>query len=68
VVYDGTAALESTRITGYDVVVLDRDLPAVHGDQVCRRLVRDGSPSRILMLTAATDVEDRVDGTGAGRG
>jgi DNA-binding response OmpR family regulator len=42
--------------------VLDRDLPAVHGDRVCRRLVRDGSPSRILMLTAASDVEDRVDG------
>ena len=44
------------------MVVLDRDLPAVHGDQVCRALVRDGSPSRILMLTAAADVEDRVDG------
>ena len=44
------------------MVVLDRDLPAVHGDRVCRRLVRDGSPSRILMLTAAADVEDRVDG------
>ena len=62
VVYDGAAALESTASTGYDVIVLDRDLPAVHGDRVCRRLVRDGSPSRILMLTAATDVEDRVDG------
>ena len=62
VVYDGAAALESTTSTDYDVVVLDRDLPAVHGDQVCRRLVRDGSPSRILMLTAAADVEDRVDG------
>jgi DNA-binding response OmpR family regulator len=62
VVYDGAAALESTAGTGYDVVVLDRDLPAVHGDQVCRRLVRDGSPTRILMLTAATDVDDRVDG------
>src|SRR6266702_5620047 len=62
VVYDGAAALESTTSTGYDVVVLDRDLPAVHGDRVCRRLVRDGSPSRILMLTAAADVEDRVDG------
>src|SRR5260370_30121390 len=48
--------------TEYDVVVVDRDLPAVHGDRVCRRLVRDGSPSRILMLTAAADVEDRVDG------
>jgi DNA-binding response OmpR family regulator len=62
VVYDGGAALESTTSTGYDVVVLDRDLPAVHGDRVCRELVRGGSPSRILMLTAAADVEDRVDG------
>ena len=62
VVYDGTAALENTASTNYDVVVLDRDLPAVHGDRVCRRLVRDGSPSRILMLTAAADVDDRVDG------
>ena len=62
VVYDGGAALESTSSADYDVVVLDRDLPSVHGDSVCRRLVRDGSPSRILMLTAATDVEDRIDG------
>jgi DNA-binding response OmpR family regulator len=62
VVYDGAVALESAAITAYDVVVLDRDLPAVHGDRVCRRLVRDGSPSRILMLTAAAEVEDRVDG------
>src|SRR6516225_12243389 len=62
VVYDGAAALESTASTGYDVVVLDRDLPAVHGDRVCRELVRDGSPARILMLTAAAGVEDRVDG------
>ena len=62
VVYDGAAALESTMNADYDVVVLDRDLPTVHGDRVCRRLVRDGSPSRILMLTAAADVEDRVDG------
>jgi DNA-binding response OmpR family regulator len=62
VVYDGAAALESTTTTEYDVVVLDRDLPTVHGDRVCRQLVRDGSPARILMLTAATDVDDRVDG------
>jgi CheY-like chemotaxis protein len=62
VVYDGAAALQSTASTGYDVVVLDRDRPAVYGERVCRRLVRDGSPSRILMLTAATGVEDRVDG------
>jgi DNA-binding response OmpR family regulator len=62
VVYDGAAALQSTWSTDYDVVVLDRDLPAVHGDRVCRRLVGHGSPTRILMLTAATDVNDRVDG------
>jgi DNA-binding response OmpR family regulator len=62
VVYDGAAAVASTTGTDYDVVVLDRDLPRVHGDRVCRRLVRDGSPARILMLTAATDVDDRVDG------
>src|SRR5215510_9470163 len=62
VVYDGEAALERTAITEYDVVVLDRDLPRVHGDRVCRDLVRDGSSSRILMLTAAGDVDDRLDG------
>jgi DNA-binding response OmpR family regulator len=62
VVNDGAAALQSTTTVDYDVVVLDRDLPSVHGDRVCRQLVRDGSPSRILMLTAAADVEDRVDG------
>src|ERR1700761_2025171 len=62
VVHDGAAALQSTTTTDYDVVVLDRDLPAVHGGGVCRRLVGDGSPSRILMLTAAAEVEDRVDG------
>jgi DNA-binding response OmpR family regulator len=62
VVNDGAAALEVVIGTDYDVVVLDRDLPSVHGDQVCRRLVRAGSPSRILMLTASADVDDRVDG------
>jgi DNA-binding response OmpR family regulator len=62
VVYDGIAALQSTASTDYDVVVLDRDLPAVHGDRVCDRLVQDGSPTRILMLTAATDVADRIYG------
>jgi DNA-binding response OmpR family regulator len=62
VVYDGAAAQEATASTGYDVVVLDRDLPAVHGDRVCRQLVREDSPSRILMLTAAAGVADRVDG------
>jgi DNA-binding response OmpR family regulator len=62
VVYDGAAALESTASTNYDVLVLDRDLPVVHGDRVCRQLAHGGSSSRILMLTAAADVEDRVDG------
>ena len=62
VVHDGAAALESVSGTDYDVIVLDRDLPAVHGDRVCRQLVRDGAPGRILMLTAAADVDDRVDG------
>jgi DNA-binding response OmpR family regulator len=62
VAYDGAAALECTTSTDYDVLVLDRDLPAVHGDRVCRELVRNGAPSRILMLTAAADVDDRVDG------
>jgi DNA-binding response OmpR family regulator len=62
VVYDGEAALEATVSTGYDVIVLDRDLPAIHGDRVCRELVRGASPARILMLTAATGVQDRIDG------
>jgi CheY-like chemotaxis protein len=53
VVYHGAAAPDSTTSTGYDAVLLDRDLRQVHGDLVCRALVRDGSPSRILMLTAA---------------
>jgi DNA-binding response OmpR family regulator len=59
-VHDGAAALEAAASTAYDVIVLDRDLPAVHGDQVCRKLA--GSGPRILMLTAAAQVEDRVDG------
>jgi DNA-binding response OmpR family regulator len=62
VVYDGAVALDSTSSTDYDVIVLDRDLPVVHGDRVCRLLIREGVSSRILMLTAAADVEDRVDG------
>ncbi len=52
--------------TRYDVVVLDRDLPGVHGDEVCRRLVAEGGESRVLMLTAASTVKDRVDGLGLG--
>ena len=47
-------------------MVLDRDIPVVHGDDVCRALVAEGSPSRVLMLTAAGTVEDRVEGLGIG--
>jgi DNA-binding response OmpR family regulator len=59
-VYDGAAALDAVAQAAYDVIVLDRDLPVVHGDRVCRAVA--GSGPRILMLTAAADVEDRVDG------
>lgn len=61
VVHDGAAALAGADESAYDVIVLDRDLPLVHGDQVCRTLAgRHGA--RILMLTAAATVDDRVDG------
>jgi DNA-binding response OmpR family regulator len=53
-------------MTRYDVVVLDRDLPGVHGDEVCRQLVASGSGSRVLMLTAASTVAARVEGLGLG--
>jgi DNA-binding response OmpR family regulator len=63
---DGQQALDRALVTGYDVIVLDRDLPAVHGDQVCRQLVAGRCESRILMLTAAGTIADRVDGLGLG--
>jgi DNA-binding response OmpR family regulator len=66
VVLDGTAALDQLAVTGYDVVVLDRDLPGTHGDEVCRRLATGQSRSRVLMLTAASTVRDRVEGLGLG--
>jgi DNA-binding response OmpR family regulator len=62
VVYDGGAALERIGVNDYDVVVLDRDLPVVHGDDVCRQIVELGLPARVLMLTAAGDVSERVEG------
>ncbi len=64
--YDGGAALDQLAVTRYDVVVLDRDLPGVHGDEVCRRLAAARSPSRILMLTAAGGLTDRVEGLNLG--
>ena len=62
VAFDGEEALAHTALTDYDVVVLDRDLPGVHGDEVCRRLVADERDCRVLMLTAAGTVQDRVEG------
>jgi DNA-binding response OmpR family regulator len=66
VAVDGADALTHLALTRYDVVVLDRDLPGVHGDEVCRQIVAAGSQSRVLMLTAAGTVRDRVDGLGLG--
>jgi DNA-binding response OmpR family regulator len=66
VAYDGDAALERLAVNDYDVVVLDRNLPAVSGDEVCRTLVESGAEVRILMLTAATAVKERVAGLGLG--
>ena len=66
VAFDGAAGLEHALFTDYDVIVLDRDLPGRHGDEVCAELVRAGGRSRVLMLTAAAAVEDRVDGLGLG--
>ncbi|HEX4033740.1 MAG TPA: response regulator transcription factor [Solirubrobacteraceae bacterium] len=66
VVLDGTDALAHLALTRYDVVVLDRDLPGVHGDEICRHIVAERPGSRILMLTAASTVKERVDGLGLG--
>ena len=62
VAYDGAAALDRTVEAEYDVVVLDRDLPGVHGDEVCRRLMAEPVRTRVLMLTAAGSIDDRVEG------
>ncbi len=66
VVYDGASGLEQAQINDYDVLVLDRDLPGLHGDAVCRSLVEAGCRSRVLMLTAAAGTDDLVDGLGLG--
>src|SRR5262245_23725156 len=66
VAYDGGAALERIGVNDYDVVVLDRDLPVVHGDEVCRALAQGDSQARVLMLTAAADIDDRVAGLSLG--
>jgi len=66
VALDGGAALERLAVNRYDVLVLDRDLPGVHGDDVCRALASGRSATRVLMLTAARSVKDRVEGLGLG--
>jgi DNA-binding response OmpR family regulator len=66
VALDGETGLARALVHDYDVVVLDRDLPAVHGDEVCARLVASGGRSRVLMLTGAAENEDLVEGLGLG--
>ena len=66
IAYDGEAALERAGVNDYDVMVLDRDIPLMSGDEVCATLVQSESPIRILMLTAATAVAQRVAGLGLG--
>jgi DNA-binding response OmpR family regulator len=66
VALDGQAGLAHALINEYEVIVLDRDLPGVHGDEVCSRLVAAGGRSRVLMLTGATADDDLVDGLGLG--
>src|SRR3984957_7277995 len=66
VALDGDDALARLGANRYDVVVLDRDLPGTHGDEICRTLAAERSESRVLMLTAASSVRDRVEGLGLG--
>ncbi|AHH99006.1 response regulator transcription factor [Kutzneria viridogrisea] len=60
--HDGTSALDKLLTRCYDVVVLDRDLPGTHGDEICRHLIEHGGHTRVLMLTALADVGDRIAG------
>jgi DNA-binding response OmpR family regulator len=66
VALDGTSGLAQALINDYDVIVLDRDLPGLHGDDICTRLTSEGCRSRLLMLTAAATSDDLVDGLGLG--
>ncbi|WP_105972498.1 response regulator transcription factor [Streptomyces geranii] len=66
VVYDGAQALEHLQVHAYDVLVLDRDLPRVHGDAVCRVVADSMASTRVLMVTAAATVDDRVSGLALG--
>jgi DNA-binding response OmpR family regulator len=66
VAFDGEDALAKAAVSSYDVIVLDRDLPGRHGDEVCQTLVAEGAATRLLMLTASATIEDRVEGLGLG--
>src|SRR5262245_45397719 len=66
VALDGPSGLERALVNDYDVIVLDRDLPGMHGDEICAELVTAGSRSRVLMLTAAGTMDDVVEGLGLG--
>jgi CheY-like chemotaxis protein len=66
VAFDGSAGLELALPGVHDVVVLDRDLPGLHGDKVCAALVQGGNPPRVVMLTAAAEIDDRVEGLALG--
>jgi DNA-binding response OmpR family regulator len=66
VALDGRSGLDRVLLNDYDVIVLDRDLPEVHGDEVCATIVAQGARSRVLMLTAAATIDDRVDGLARG--
>ena len=66
VVSDGASALERLDVNDYDVLVLDRDVPVVHGDEVCRTVHRTDIGCRILMVTAARELDDVVQGFGLG--
>lgn len=66
IAFDGSDGLEKATVNGYDVILLDRDLPRLHGDDVCRELLASGSTARILMLTAASGTSDRIEGLDLG--
>ncbi|GGM20333.1 DNA-binding response regulator [Micromonospora sonchi] len=66
VCYDGDGALERIGVNRYDVAVLDRDMPGQTGDEVCRNLTDSGTGTRVLLLTAAAGIRDRVEGLGLG--
>ena len=66
VVHDGQSALDQLAVNGYDVAVLDRDLPGMHGDDLCRAIIAEYPHCRVLMLTAARRLDDKVAGLGLG--